>query len=141
VRHRRRRILRDIFAVGARPIAVLDSLRYWRARLAAFALPARPGVAGNWALRQLRRRRNRGGEVYFEGPYEQNCLVNAMAWASAPHDAPDAAAAGRRRQPRRAAGRADRARRDRRGLVLASAELGDGDEAKRPSARSSDPSR
>ena len=22
-----------------------------------------------------------GGEIYFEGPYEQNCLVNAMASA------------------------------------------------------------
>ena len=27
-----------------------------------------------------------GGELYFEGPYEQNCLVNAMALGIAEHD-------------------------------------------------------
>src|ERR1019366_7794167 len=27
-----------------------------------------------------------GGEVYFEGPYEQNCLVNAMALGLAPQE-------------------------------------------------------
>src|SRR5205807_3333900 len=27
-----------------------------------------------------------GGEVYFEGPYEQNCLVNAMALGLAPRE-------------------------------------------------------
>ena len=35
-------ILRDIFAIGARPIAVLDSLRFGEPRLRALALPARP---------------------------------------------------------------------------------------------------
>ena len=40
--HRRRRILRDIFAIGARPIAVLDSLRFGEpADERARALPAR----------------------------------------------------------------------------------------------------
>ena len=27
-----------------------------------------------------------GGEVYFEAPYEQNCLVNAMALGLAPRE-------------------------------------------------------
>ncbi len=27
-----------------------------------------------------------GGEVYFEGPYEHNCLVNAMALGLAPRE-------------------------------------------------------
>jgi phosphoribosylformylglycinamidine synthase subunit PurL len=75
-------ILRDIFAIGARPIAVLDSLR--------FGEPA--GEAGtrtryllDGAVSGIGHYGNSigvptvGGEVYFEGPYEHNCLVNAMA--------------------------------------------------------------
>jgi phosphoribosylformylglycinamidine synthase subunit PurL len=84
-------ILRDIFAIGARPIAVLDSLRFgepWPAD----GSPPVPGGAGSRARYLLDRAvagighygnsigvPTVGGEVYFEGPYEQNCLVNAMA--------------------------------------------------------------
>jgi phosphoribosylformylglycinamidine synthase II len=72
-------ILRDIFAIGARPIAVLDSLR--------FGDPAsqRTRYLLDGAVRGIGHYGNSigvptvGGEVYFEGPYEQNCLVNAMA--------------------------------------------------------------
>ena len=50
-------ILRDIFAVGARPIAVLDSLRFGEVgRLAALALPARARGRRHRPLRQLDRR-------------------------------------------------------------------------------------
>ena len=55
-----------------------------------------------------------GGEVYFEGPYEQNCLVNAMALGLAERDAARAQRRGRRRQRRRPLRRLDRPRRDRR---------------------------
>ncbi|MCW3031450.1 MAG: purL, partial [Solirubrobacterales bacterium] len=75
-------ILRDIFAIGARPIAVLDSLRF-----------GEPSGTGGTRSRYLLDRAvagighygnsigvpTVGGEVYFEGPYEHNCLVNAMA--------------------------------------------------------------
>jgi phosphoribosylformylglycinamidine (FGAM) synthase-like enzyme len=72
-------ILRDIFAIGARPIAVLDSLR--------FGDPSSPhsrylldrAVAGIGHYGNSIGVPTIGGEVYFEGPYEQNCLVNAMA--------------------------------------------------------------
>ena len=72
-------ILRDIFAIGARPIAVLDSLR--------FGDPSSPrsrylldrAVAGIAHYGNSIGVPTIGGEVYFEGPYEQNCLVNAMA--------------------------------------------------------------
>jgi phosphoribosylformylglycinamidine synthase II len=74
-------ILRDIFAIGARPIAVLDSLR--------FGEPARGGERVRYlldgAVSGIGHYGNSigvptvGGEVYFEAPYEQNCLVNAMA--------------------------------------------------------------
>src|SRR5215470_2298225 len=73
-------ILRDIFALGARPIAVLDSLRFGepgdseRSRYLLDHAVAGIGHYGNSiGVPTI------GGEVYFEGPYEQNCLVNAMA--------------------------------------------------------------
>jgi phosphoribosylformylglycinamidine (FGAM) synthase-like enzyme len=91
-------ILRDIFAIGARPIAVLDSLRFGEPHL---KNPHSPNEVGGSEGRGGEGARSRylldravagighygnsigvptiGGEVYFEGPYEQNCLVNAMA--------------------------------------------------------------
>jgi phosphoribosylformylglycinamidine synthase subunit PurL len=77
-------ILRDIFAIGARPIAVLDSLRFGepggpRARYLLDGAVSGIGHYGNSiGVPTI------GGEVYFEGPYEQNCLVNAMALGLAP---------------------------------------------------------
>jgi len=80
-------ILRDIFAVGARPIAVLDSLRFGDVGEAAAAAGGgdRSRYLLDGAVAGIGHYGNSigvptvGGEVYFEGPYEQNCLVNAMA--------------------------------------------------------------
>ena len=71
-------ILRDVFALGARPIAVLDSLRFGeldseRSRFLFEHVVAGIGHYGNSIGVPTV-----GGEVYFEAPYEQNCLVNAM---------------------------------------------------------------
>ena len=111
-------ILRDIFALGARPIAVLDSLRFGEVGPLAGRDPeggdrADGGLengdlesgafAGGDASAGLRSRYlldgavagiahygnsigvpTVGGEVYFEAPYEHNCLVNAMALGLAP---------------------------------------------------------
>jgi phosphoribosylformylglycinamidine synthase len=86
-------ILRDIFAIGARPIAVLDSLR--------FGEPSQGGAGGtgthvryllDGAVSGIGHYGNSigvptvGGEVYFEAPYEHNCLVNAMALGLAPRE-------------------------------------------------------
>jgi len=72
-------ILRDVFAVGARPIAVLDSLRFGepgesaRSRYLLDRAVAGIGHYGNSiGVATV------GGEIYFESAYEQNCLVNAM---------------------------------------------------------------
>ncbi len=75
-------ILRDIFAIGARPIAVLDSLRFGepvgdsaaRTRYLLDGAVSGIGHYGNSIGVPTV-----GGEVYFEAPYEHNCLVNAMA--------------------------------------------------------------
>jgi len=84
-------ILRDIFTMGARPIAVLDSLRFG---------PIEPGpAAGNATDEEIARNRRIldgvirgigfygncfgvptvGGEVIFEPCYSNNPLVNALA--------------------------------------------------------------
>jgi phosphoribosylformylglycinamidine synthase subunit PurL len=132
-------ILRDVFALGARPIAVLDSLRFGeleseRSRYLFDHVVAGIGHYGNSIGVPTV-----GGEVYFEEPYEQNCLVNAMCVGLArTEDMVRSAAAGvgnvvvlmGASTGRDGIGGAS---------VLASAELGDGDDAKRPSVQIGDP--
>src|SRR5688572_32171653 len=72
-------ILRDVFAMGARPIAVLDSLRFGslarpRVRYLFGGVVKGIGDYGNCVGIP-----NIGGEVYFDRGYEGNPLVNAMA--------------------------------------------------------------
>jgi phosphoribosylformylglycinamidine synthase subunit PurL len=132
-------ILRDVFAVGARPIAVLDSLRFGepsgeRSRYLLDRAVAGIGHYGNSIGVPTV-----GGEVYFEGPYEQNCLINAMCLGLARSD----------RLIRSAAAGVGNvlilfgASTGRDGIggasVLASAELGEDDAAKRPSVQIGDP--
>jgi phosphoribosylformylglycinamidine synthase len=132
-------ILRDVFAIGARPIAILDSLRFGELD------SARSRRLLDGAVRGIGHYGNSigvatvGGEIYFEGPYEHNCLVNAMCLGIAQtKDMVRAAAAG--------VGNAVvlmGATTGRDGIggasVLASAELGEGDEAKRPTVQVGDP--
>src|SRR6476469_8454530 len=132
-------ILRDVFALGARPIAVLDSLRFGeldseRSRYLFEQVVAGIGHYGNSIGVPTV-----GGEVYFEPPYEQNCLVNAMCVGLARADEMVRAAA---------AGVGNKvvlmgASTGRDGIggasVLASAELEDGDDSKRPSVQIGDP--
>ncbi len=133
-------ILRDVFAVGARPIAVLDSLRFGepadseRSRYLLEHAVAGIGHYGNSIGVPTV-----GGELYFDSSYEQNCLVNAMCLGLAPHERLiDSAAAGPGNvlvllgalTGRDGIGGAS---------VLASAELGEGDAAKRPSVQIGDP--
>jgi phosphoribosylformylglycinamidine synthase II len=133
-------ILRDVFAVGARPIAVLDSLRFGepadspRSRYLLERAVAGIGHYGNSIGVPTV-----GGEIYFESSYEQNCLINAMCLGLAPHDRLIRAAAAGPGNVLVLLG----ALTGRDGIggasVLASAELGDGDEAKRPSVQIGDP--
>ena len=71
-------ILRDIFTMGARPIAVLDSLRFGdldsgRVRYLLAGVVAGIGDYGNCMGIP-----NIGGEVVFDRGYEGNPIVNAM---------------------------------------------------------------
>jgi len=132
-------ILRDIFAMGARPIAILDSLRF--------------GDLGSEHQRHLFSRvvegighygncvgvATVGGEVEFDPAYEHNCLVNAMCVGLLPAD---------RLTSARAVGPGNLvvlygSRTGRDGIggasVLASQGFGEDSAAKRPSVQIGDP--
>ncbi len=133
-------ILRDVFAVGARPIAVLDSLRFGepaqseRSRYLLEHAVAGIGHYGNSiGVPTI------GGEIYFEPTYEQNCLINAMCLGIAPQERLIRSAAAGPGNVVMLLG----ALTGRDGIggasVLASAELGEADAAKRPSVQIGDP--
>ncbi len=133
-------ILRDVFAIGARPIAILDSLRFGeiadspRSRYLLEHAVAGIGHYGNSiGVATV------GGEIYFEAPYEQNCLINAMCVGLIETDKLIRSAAAGVGNVVVLFG----ARTGRDGIggasVLASAELGDEDGAKRPTVQIGDP--
>jgi phosphoribosylformylglycinamidine synthase len=140
-------ILRDIFAIGARPIAILDSLRFGDPGTRATGRPdgERTRYLLDRAVAGIGHYGNSigvptiGGEIYFEGPYEQNCLVNAMALGLARGDRMIRAAAAGPGNVLILFGAAT----GRDGIggasVLASAELGETDAAKRPTVQIGDP--
>jgi phosphoribosylformylglycinamidine synthase len=132
-------ILRDVFAVGARPIAVLDSLRFGELDSARSRYLLERAVAGIGHYGNSIGVPTIGGELYFEGPYEQNCLINAMALGVAEHDRLIRAAANGPGNVLVLFG----ALTGRDGIggasVLASAELGEGDDDKRPTVQIGDP--
>jgi phosphoribosylformylglycinamidine synthase len=71
-------ILRDVFTMGARPVALLDSLRF-----GPFEEPAQRRlldgvVAGIGGYGNCIGVPTVGGEIYFDESYRHNCLVNAM---------------------------------------------------------------
>src|SRR5258705_3924412 len=132
-------ILRDVFAIGARPIAILDSLRFGEldSERSRFLLDGAVRGIGHYGnsigVATV------GGEIYFEEPYEHNCLVNAMCVGIARRDEMVRAAAAGVGNSVVLMG----ASTGRDGIggasVLASAELGEGDDAKRPTVQIGDP--
>ncbi|MEA2388235.1 MAG: phosphoribosylformylglycinamidine synthase subunit PurL, partial [Thermoleophilaceae bacterium] len=79
-------ILRDVFAIGARPIAILDSLRFGELESPRSRYLLDRAVAGIGHYGNSIGVATVGGEIYFEGPYEHNCLVDAMCVGLAPAD-------------------------------------------------------
>ena len=133
-------ILRDVFALGARPIAVLDSLRFGELDSARtrYLLERRRGR--HRRLRQLDRRPDRRrrdllrGALRAELPRQRDvrrASPRGRAWSARPPPAPATWSC------------CSGARTGRDGIggacVLASAELDEGDEAKRPSVQIGDP--
>jgi phosphoribosylformylglycinamidine synthase II len=127
-------ILRDIVAMGARPIALLDGLRFGSADHAFERAVAGIANYGNSVGVA-----NVGGEAVFDPAYQGNCLVNAMCVGLLPSDRVTRA---------RARGTGNLillygATTGRDGIggasVLASQELGEEDADKRPSVQIGDP--
>jgi phosphoribosylformylglycinamidine synthase subunit PurL len=134
-------ILRDVFTMGARPIAVLNSLRFGeldgpnaaRVRYLFAGVVKGIGDYGNCVGIPTV-----GGEVYFDEAYEGNPLVNAMAIGLMKREELITAVAEGVGNPIMAVG-AKTGRDGIHGATFASAELSEEAEAKRPMVQVGDP--
>ncbi len=132
-------ILRDIFTMGARPIAVLDSLRFGdldsgRVRYLFSGVVAGVGDYGNCVGIP-----NIGGETFFDRGYEGNPIVNAMCLGLMKQDELITASASGTGNALMAVG-ARTGRDGIHGATFASEELSeDSDEASRPQVQVGDP--
>ena len=131
-------ILRDIFTMGARPIACLDSLRFGdpanpRVRYLVDGVVRGIGDYGNcFGVPTV------GGEIVFEDAYTGNPLVNAMAIGVASTSEIARAAASEAGAPVYIVG-SKTGRDGIHGATFASEELSDKSQAKRPSVQIGDP--
>jgi phosphoribosylformylglycinamidine synthase len=131
-------ILRDVFTMGARPIAVLDSLRFGdpghpRTRSLLAGVVAGIGGYGNcFGVPTV------GGETTFHRAYDGNILVNAMAVGLARADRIFYARATGVGNPVVYVG-AKTGRDGIHGATMASAEFSQESEAKRPTVQVGDP--
>ena len=131
-------ILRDVFTMGARPIAAMDSL--------SFGLPSHPKtshlvkgvVEGVGSYGNCFGVPNVGGEVRFHAAYNGNCLVNAFAAGLADADKIFYSAASGVGMPVVYLG-AKTGRDGVGGATMASAEFDDTIEEKRPTVQVGDP--
>ncbi len=127
-------ILRDIVAMGARPVALLDGLRF-----GADGYGFRRAVAGIGHYGNCVGVPTVGGEAVFDEAYGGNCLVNAMCVGLLPAERVTRAQAQGTGNALVLFG----ATTGRDGIggasVLASQELGEGSEEKRPSVQVGDP--
>jgi phosphoribosylformylglycinamidine synthase subunit PurL len=134
-------ILRDVFTMGARPIAVLNSLRFGeldgpagdRVRYLLAGVVKGIGDYGNCVGIPTV-----GGEIYFDAAYEGNPLVNAMAIGLMKREELITAVAEGVGNPIMAVG-SKTGRDGIHGATFASAELTEESEAKRPMVQVGDP--
>ena len=132
-------ILRDVFTMGARPIAAMNSLSFGEIshpktkRLVAGVVEGVGGYGNPFGVPTI------GGEVRFHRAYNGNCLVNAFAAGLADADKIFYSAASGIGMPGGLSRRKDRTRRRRRGATMASAEFDDTIEEKRPTVQVGDP--
>jgi phosphoribosylformylglycinamidine synthase II len=71
-------ILRDVFTMGARPVAIMDSLRFGSLDHARTPYLARGVVAGIGHYGNCIGVANVGGDAFFDAAYDHNILVNAF---------------------------------------------------------------
>jgi len=131
-------ILRDIFTMGARPIAALNSLRFGspdnpRVRYLVDGVVRGIGDYGNsFGVPTV------AGEVFFDDSYTANPLVNAMAVGIARHDQLATATAEGAGNPIMMVG-SKTGRDGIHGATFASEEISEASEERRPSVQIGDP--
>src|SRR5690606_7313624 len=79
-------ILRDVFSMGAKPVAVLNSLRFGELDQERTRYLLKEVVAGMAGYGNVAGVPTVGGEIQFDPCYAGNPLVNAMAVGVADHD-------------------------------------------------------
>ncbi|MBI4950344.1 MAG: phosphoribosylformylglycinamidine synthase subunit PurL [Deltaproteobacteria bacterium] len=131
-------ILRDIFTMGARPIASLNSLRFGSPENKKTAFLVEGVVAGIAGYGNCIGVPTVGGEVYFNPSYNGNCLVNVMTAGLLKKDRIFRGNASGIGNPVIYAG--SRTGRDGiHGAVMASDVFGEGGEERRPTVQVGDP--
>jgi phosphoribosylformylglycinamidine synthase subunit PurL len=131
-------ILRDVFTMGARPIACLNSLRFGdpahpkTRHLVAGVVAGIGGYGNSFGVPTV------GGSVGFHTRYDGNCLVNAMAVGLVEEDKIFYAKATGVGHPIVYLG-SKTGRDGIHGATMASAEFGAGTEEKRPTVQVGDP--
>ncbi|HTS60356.1 MAG TPA: phosphoribosylformylglycinamidine synthase subunit PurL [Terriglobales bacterium] len=140
-------ILRDIFTMGARPVAVMDSLRFGPLRAGKGTKPSEIRknqallegvVSGIASYGNCFGVPNLGGETKFESCYSANPLVNVFALGLVRREQIFYARAAGEGNPVIYVG-AKTGRDGIHGATMASAEFDEGSEAKRPNVQVGDP--
>ena len=131
-------IVRDIFTMGARPIALLDSLRFGPPTDRPNRYLASGVVGGVGGYGNCIGVPTVAGEVYFEDCYSGNPLLNAMCVGLAPADRIMRATASGAGNPVILVG-ADTGRDGIHGATFASVELNDRSEERRPAVQVGNP--
>ncbi|MEW9670338.1 phosphoribosylformylglycinamidine synthase subunit PurL [Ammoniphilus sp. 3BR4] len=131
-------IIRDVFSMGARPIALLNSLRFGELDTPRTKYLFENVVAGIAGYGNCIGIPTVGGEIYFDPSYEGNPLVNAMCVGLINHDQIQKGVAKGIGNPVIYVGAAT-GRDGIHGATFASEELSEGSEAKRPAVQVGDP--
>ena len=131
-------ILRDVFTMGARPIAAMNALRFGEPGHAKTKHLVNGVVAGVGGYGNAFGVPVVGGEVEFDPSYNGNCLVNAFAAGLAKHDGIFLSIAAGVGLPVVYLG-AKTGRDGVGGATMASAEFDDSIEEKRPTVQVGDP--
>jgi phosphoribosylformylglycinamidine synthase len=131
-------IVRDVFSMGARPVAILNSLRFGDLALPRTQYLLEGVVSGIAGYGNCLGIPTLGGEIYFDSCYNKNPLVNAMCIGLVPlENLKRGTAAGPGNRVLLVGARTGRD--GIAGAAFASAELGDETEADRPAVQVGDP--
>src|SRR5256714_6894187 len=131
-------ILRDVFAMGARPIAILDALRFGPPDNGRNLHLFKGVIAGIGGYGNCFGCPTVGGEVYFDPAYADNPIVNAMCVGLVAHDRLRRARADRAGDIVLLVG-ADTGRDGIHGAAFASVEMDDRSASRRPAVQVGNP--